>query len=75
MSVGDLFIQVKPVIKLLKQTLVGTGVLLVTAVSLFVFATPVEDFFHTVFITNNSNMATPKIKGNMRYMFVYCFNF
>ncbi|KAJ8651066.1 hypothetical protein MRB53_004089 [Persea americana] len=58
--------KVKPVIKLLKQTLVGTGVLLVTAVSLFVFATPVEDFFHTVFITNNSNMATPKIKGNMR---------
>ncbi|GFP78919.1 uncharacterized protein ycf36 [Phtheirospermum japonicum] len=38
--------KVKPVIKLLKQTLVGTGAVLVAAVSLFVFATPVEDFFH-----------------------------
>lgn len=37
--------KVKPVIKLLKQTLVGTGALLVASVSLFIFATPVQDFF------------------------------
>ncbi|OMO56520.1 hypothetical protein CCACVL1_26481 [Corchorus capsularis] len=41
--------KVKPVIKLLKQTLVGTGALLVTSVFLFIFATPVEDFFKTTF--------------------------
>lgn len=39
--------QVKPVIKMLKQTLLGTGALLVSAFVLFVFATPVEDFFKT----------------------------
>ncbi|CAA7034612.1 unnamed protein product [Microthlaspi erraticum] len=39
--------KVKPVIKMLKQTLVGTGALLVSAFVLFVFATPVEDFFKT----------------------------
>ncbi|XP_039114248.1 protein CONSERVED IN THE GREEN LINEAGE AND DIATOMS 27, chloroplastic isoform X1 [Dioscorea cayenensis subsp. rotundata] len=39
--------KVKPVIKLLKQTLVGTGVLLVTTISLFVFATPFEDLLHS----------------------------
>ncbi|KAH6803891.1 DUF1230 family protein [Perilla frutescens var. frutescens] len=42
--------KVKPVIKLLKQTLVGTGALLVAAVSLFVFATPVEDFIQKTFV-------------------------
>ncbi|KAJ6810820.1 uncharacterized protein M6B38_104825 [Iris pallida] len=36
--------KVKPVIRFLKQTLVGTGVMLVAAVSLFIFASPVEDF-------------------------------
>ncbi|CAI9111312.1 OLC1v1011511C1 [Oldenlandia corymbosa var. corymbosa] len=41
--------KVKPVIQLLKQTLVGTGVLLVAAVFLFVFATPVEDFIQSTF--------------------------
>ncbi|KAF9678576.1 hypothetical protein SADUNF_Sadunf07G0049000 [Salix dunnii] len=40
--------KVKPVIKMLKQTLVGTGALLVTAVMLFIFATPVEDFFQSI---------------------------
>jgi hypothetical protein len=39
---------VKPVINLLKQTLVGTGALLVGAVSLFAFAAPVEDFLHSL---------------------------
>ncbi|XP_047312182.1 protein CONSERVED IN THE GREEN LINEAGE AND DIATOMS 27, chloroplastic [Impatiens glandulifera] len=38
--------KVKPVIKLLKQTLVGTGIILVSAVFLFIFATPIEDFIH-----------------------------
>ncbi|CAN0917935.1 Protein CONSERVED IN THE GREEN LINEAGE AND DIATOMS 27, chloroplastic [Linum grandiflorum] len=37
--------KVKPVVKMLKQTLVGIGALLVASLSLFVFATPVEDFF------------------------------
>uniref|UniRef100_J3LQ40 DUF1230 family protein n=1 Tax=Oryza brachyantha TaxID=4533 RepID=J3LQ40_ORYBR len=40
--------KVKPVINLLKQTLVGTGALLVGAVSLFAFAGPVEDFLHSL---------------------------
>ncbi|XP_073037857.1 protein CONSERVED IN THE GREEN LINEAGE AND DIATOMS 27, chloroplastic-like [Primulina eburnea] len=61
--------KVKPVIKLLKQTLVGTGVLLVTAVSLFIFATPVEDFIHNTFVQENqSNGSVSKIssKFNLR---------
>lgn len=63
--------KVKPVIKLLKQTLVGTGVLLVTAVTLFIFATPVEDFLRTSFATKEtlSNVPTSNIstKFNIRY--------
>lgn len=39
--------KVKPVINLLKQTLVGTGALLVGAVALFAFAAPVEEFVHS----------------------------
>ncbi|XP_022752074.1 uncharacterized protein LOC111300724 isoform X2 [Durio zibethinus] len=62
--------KVKPVIKLLKQTLVGTGVVLVTAVFLFIFATPVEDFFKTAFATkdNPSNVVAskPNTKLNIR---------
>ncbi|XP_034690914.1 protein CONSERVED IN THE GREEN LINEAGE AND DIATOMS 27, chloroplastic isoform X1 [Vitis riparia] len=62
--------KVKPVIKLLKQTLVGTGVLLVTAVTLFIFATPVEDFLRTSFATKEtlSNVPTSNIstKFNIR---------
>ncbi|CAK7337787.1 unnamed protein product [Dovyalis caffra] len=46
--------KVKPVIKMLKQTLVGTGALLVAAVMLFVYATPVEDFFQTIFSTKEN---------------------
>ncbi|KAI3462707.1 hypothetical protein Pfo_019370 [Paulownia fortunei] len=46
--------KVKPVIKLLKQTLVGTGALLVAAVSLFIFATPVEDFIQKAFVQKES---------------------
>ncbi|TXG59318.1 hypothetical protein EZV62_013891 [Acer yangbiense] len=55
--------KVKPVIKLLKQTLTGTGALLLTAVSLFIFATPVEHFFQTPFATkeNNSDISASKI--------------
>lgn len=44
----DESVQVKPVINLLKQTLVGTGALLVGAVSLFAFAAPVEDFLQAL---------------------------
>ncbi|XP_015901627.2 protein CONSERVED IN THE GREEN LINEAGE AND DIATOMS 27, chloroplastic [Ziziphus jujuba] len=51
--------KVKPVVKLLKQTLVGTGVLLVTAVFLFIFATPVENFFHTTFTTEENQSKNP----------------
>ncbi|XP_034219250.1 protein CONSERVED IN THE GREEN LINEAGE AND DIATOMS 27, chloroplastic-like isoform X2 [Prunus dulcis] len=62
--------EVKPVIKLLKQTLVGTGALLVTGVLLFIFATPVEDFIHTTFgiKDNSSNVSASKIstKFNIR---------
>ncbi|KAG6490046.1 hypothetical protein ZIOFF_051328 [Zingiber officinale] len=47
--------KVKPVIKLLKQTLVGTGVLLVGAVSLFIFAAPAEDFLHSGFVPNSQS--------------------
>lgn len=47
-SLTDESLQVKPVINLLKQTLVGTGALLVGAVSLFAFAAPVEDFLHAL---------------------------
>ncbi|XP_071693779.1 protein CONSERVED IN THE GREEN LINEAGE AND DIATOMS 27, chloroplastic [Rutidosis leptorrhynchoides] len=56
--------KVKPVIKLLKQTLVGTGVLLVTAVSLIIFATPVEDFIYNTFASKD-NVAATKIGVNM----------
>ncbi|KAL4644668.1 hypothetical protein ACB092_02G181100 [Castanea dentata] len=62
--------KVKPVIKLLKQTLVGTGALLVTAALLFTFATPVEDFLQTTFGTkqNPSDIPASKIstKLNLR---------
>ncbi|KAM1529599.1 hypothetical protein ACFX1Z_018784 [Malus domestica] len=57
--------KVKPVIKLLKQTLVGTGALLVTGVLLFIFATPVEDFVRTTFGTkqNPSDVSASKISS------------
>ncbi|KAB5547879.1 hypothetical protein DKX38_011285 [Salix brachista] len=54
--------KVKPVIKMLKQTLVGTGALLVTAVMLFIFATPVEDFFQSIDPASGKNT-----KNNVRY--------
>ncbi|KAK7406478.1 hypothetical protein VNO78_08105 [Psophocarpus tetragonolobus] len=62
--------KVKPVIKLLKQTLVGTGALLVTGVMLFIFATPVENFLRTTFTTEDikSTVQAPKVntKFNLR---------
>ncbi|XP_062154181.1 protein CONSERVED IN THE GREEN LINEAGE AND DIATOMS 27, chloroplastic-like [Alnus glutinosa] len=54
--------KVKPVIKRLKQTLVGTGVLLVTAVLLFIFATPVEHFLQTTFGTKGNPSDVPASK-------------
>lgn len=58
--------KVKPVIKMLKQTLVGTGALLVTAMLLFIFATPVEQFFQSAMTTNENPAVVPasKIKKN-----------
>ncbi|XP_021273545.1 uncharacterized protein LOC110408785 [Herrania umbratica] len=59
--------KVKPVIKLLKQTLVGTGALLVTAVFLFIFATPVEDFFRTTFSANETMSNVLASKTNTKF--------
>ncbi|KAK7367597.1 hypothetical protein VNO80_09612 [Phaseolus coccineus] len=60
--------KVKPVVKLLKQTLVGTGALLVTGVMLFIFATPVENFLRTTFTTEEIKSSVPKVntKLNLR---------
>ncbi|KAL6961390.1 Protein CONSERVED IN THE GREEN LINEAGE AND DIATOMS 27, chloroplastic, variant 2 [Sarracenia purpurea var. burkii] len=62
--------KVKPVIKLLKQTLVGTGALLVTAALLFILATPIEDFIQNNSATkaNSLSVAASKIntKSNLR---------
>ncbi|XP_071916062.1 protein CONSERVED IN THE GREEN LINEAGE AND DIATOMS 27, chloroplastic-like isoform X4 [Coffea arabica] len=62
--------EVKPVIQLLKQTLVGTGVLLVAAVFLFIFATPVEDFIQNTLSAkeNSTEVSVSKIdtKYNIR---------
>ncbi|XP_020677618.1 protein CONSERVED IN THE GREEN LINEAGE AND DIATOMS 27, chloroplastic [Dendrobium catenatum] len=59
--------KVKPVIKLLKQTLVGTGALLVTAVSLFILASPVENFIHSIFDSKeiSSNPPVSNVKINL----------
>ncbi|KAJ6907629.1 CONSERVED IN THE GREEN LINEAGE AND DIATOMS 27 [Populus alba x Populus x berolinensis] len=59
--------EVKPVIKMLKQTLVRTGALLVTAVMLFIFATPVEDFFQTTFATKENPSIDPTSGKNTKY--------
>lgn len=59
--------KVKPVIKMLKQTLVGTGALLVTAVFLFVFATPVQDFFQTTFSTKENLPEVTSPKSNSKF--------
>ncbi|KAF3438813.1 hypothetical protein FNV43_RR17088 [Rhamnella rubrinervis] len=59
--------KVKPVVKLLKQTLIGTGALLVTAVFLFIFATPVEDFFHTTFTMEENHSNIPSSKINAKF--------
>ncbi|OWM65670.1 protein CONSERVED IN THE GREEN LINEAGE AND DIATOMS 27, chloroplastic [Punica granatum] len=58
--------KVKPVVKLLKRTLVGTGALLVSAVMLFVFATPVEDFIRTSFASKESTSEVAASKPNSK---------
>ncbi|KAJ4826652.1 Protein CONSERVED IN THE GREEN LINEAGE AND DIATOMS 27, chloroplastic [Turnera subulata] len=58
--------KVKPVIKLLKQTLVGTGALLVTAALLFTFAKPVEDLFQTTFAPESLSK-DPATTTNAKY--------
>jgi hypothetical protein len=52
------------VINLLKQTLVGTGALLVGAVSLFAFATPVQDYVHS--LNASPTAVSSKSKPSMR---------
>lgn len=59
--------KVKPVIKLLKQTLVGTGALLVTSVLLFIFATPVEHFFQATFSTKENPFTVPVEKTEKKF--------
>ncbi|GMH06374.1 hypothetical protein Nepgr_008214 [Nepenthes gracilis] len=59
--------KVKPIIKLLKQTLIGTGALLVIAVLLFTFATPVEDFLLATFTQrDNTSTASSDKTDNLR---------
>lgn len=61
--------KVKPVINMLKQTLVGTGIVLVSAVLLFIFATPVEDFLQTTFSSKQilSSNVNPDSNINKKY--------
>ncbi|XP_068655225.1 protein CONSERVED IN THE GREEN LINEAGE AND DIATOMS 27, chloroplastic [Aristolochia californica] len=58
--------KVKPVINLLKQTLVSTGVMLVAGVSLFIFASPAEDFLQNLFKTNGSSISASKMKPTLK---------
>ncbi|KAG9135834.1 hypothetical protein Leryth_002554 [Lithospermum erythrorhizon] len=58
--------KVKPVIKMLKQTLVGTGALLVGAVFLFVFATPVEGFFQNMISSKETTSNVSESKSSLR---------
>ncbi|KAH9608735.1 hypothetical protein KSS87_019399 [Heliosperma pusillum] len=59
--------EVKPVIKMLKQTLVGTGALLVSGVLLFIFATPVENFLHSTFTTEDISPAVRATNINTKF--------
>ncbi|XP_024036381.1 protein CONSERVED IN THE GREEN LINEAGE AND DIATOMS 27, chloroplastic isoform X3 [Citrus clementina] len=59
--------EVKPVIKMLKQTLVGTGALLVTATLLFIFATPVEQFFQSTMTTKENPAIVPASKTKKNF--------
>lgn len=59
--------KVKPVIKMLKQTLVGTGALLVSGVLLFIFATPIENFFQTTFSMKDNSSAAPTANINTKF--------
>ncbi|KAK4488421.1 hypothetical protein RD792_004184 [Penstemon davidsonii] len=57
--------KVKPVIKLLKQTLAGIGALLVAGVSLFIFAAPVEDFIQKTYYPSNVSDSKSSTKFNI----------
>ncbi|GLU20105.1 hypothetical protein SLE2022_363200 [Rubroshorea leprosula] len=59
--------EVKPVIKLLKQTLVGTGALLITGVLLFICATPVENFFRNTYATEGNPTNVQALKTNTKF--------
>lgn len=58
--------KVKPVIKLLKQTLVGTGAILVTSVLLFIFATPVEELLQVTITSKVNPTSKMSTKFNLR---------
>ncbi|XP_078155236.1 DUF1230 family protein (DUF1230) [Carex rostrata] len=60
--------KVKPVINLLKQTLVGTGALLVSAVFLFIFSSPVEDYFHHLYDSRDDRLisSSSNAKSSLR---------
>lgn len=66
-TTNSLCMQVKPVINLLKQTLVGTGALLVGAVSLFAFAAPVEDFIHSLNQPPSAASSKPSLRCRSSY--------
>ncbi|CAA6657501.1 unnamed protein product [Spirodela intermedia] len=55
--------KVKPVIKLLKRTLLGTGILLATAVSLLIFANPVENFLQSLSHAKESGLVASAAKA------------
>ncbi|GKU98866.1 hypothetical protein SLEP1_g11804 [Rubroshorea leprosula] len=59
--------EVKPVIMLLKQTLVGTGALLITGVLLFICATPVETFFRNTYATEGNSTNVQALKTNTKF--------
>ncbi|CAJ2646098.1 protein CONSERVED IN THE GREEN LINEAGE AND DIATOMS 27, chloroplastic isoform X2 [Trifolium pratense] len=49
------------------KTLVGTGALLVTGVMLFIFATPVENFFRSTFTTEENKSTAQVSKVNTKF--------
>ncbi|KNA10187.1 hypothetical protein SOVF_146700 [Spinacia oleracea] len=59
--------KVKPVIKMLKQTLVGTGTLLVSGVLLIIFAAPVQNYFQATFTRKDIFLNAPTTNVNSKF--------
>lgn len=57
----------KPVIKMLKQTLVGTGTLLVSGVLLIIFAAPVQNYFQATFTRKDIFLNAPTTNVNSKF--------